>query len=63
MINGAVTWDVDIIIHHFKQLQIVNVLYLLFFNVILQIFLSQIFEFLQVCTTNQFNHKVNIHLN
>ncbi|XP_026819954.1 protein TRC8 homolog [Rhopalosiphum maidis] len=58
MINGAVTWDVDIIIHHFKQLQIVNVLYLLFFNVILQIFLSQVFDFLQVCTTNHTNHKV-----
>jgi len=63
MINGAVTSDVDIIIHHFKQLQIVNVLYLLFFNIILQIFLSQVFDFLQVCTTNHSNHKVNIHLN
>lgn len=63
MIYGVVTWNADIIIHYFKYLQIINVMYLLFFNVTLQFFLLQVFNFSQNYTTNHSNYKVNIQLN
>lgn len=58
-INKILTWDVDVIIHHFTQLQIFNFLCLLFSNIMLQFFLSLVFNFLQVCTTNHSTYKVN----
>jgi len=56
--DEVVAWDIDAIIHIFTQLQIMNFLYLLFCGIILQYFLSLVFNSLQVCTTNHLIHKV-----
>ncbi|CAH1715155.1 unnamed protein product [Aphis gossypii] len=55
-INEVITWDVDGILHLFTQLQIINFLYLLIRNLVLQCCLSLLFDFLQVFTTN---HSIN----
>lgn len=59
MINEVITWDVNVILFFFTQLQIANFLCLLFCNIILQFGLSLVFNFLQVCATNRSVHKVN----
>jgi len=58
-IHEVITWDVDGILHLFTQLQIINFLYLLIRNIILQCCLSLVFDFLQVFTTNHSISKVN----
>lgn len=60
-INEVITWDVDGILHLFTQLQIINFLYLLIRNLVLQCCLSLLFDFLQVFTTNHSINKVNTY--
>lgn len=60
-INEVITWDVDGILHLFTQLQIINFLYLLIRNLVLQCCLSLLFDFLQVFTTNHSINKVNAY--
>lgn len=55
--------DFDEIMHLFTQLQILDFLYLLSRNVILQCCLSLVFDFLQVFTTNNSIPKVNTIFN
>jgi len=61
MANELVTWDVDGYIIIFIQLY--PRLYKLFYSLILQYFLSLVFDTLQVLTTNNSIHKVNIKFN
>lgn len=61
MIDEVITWDVDGLLHLFTQLEIVDFLYVICRNLILQCCLSLIFDFLQMFTTNHSIHKVSKH--
>lgn len=59
----VITWDFDGIINLLTQLQVVDFVYILFRNIVLQCCLSLVFDFLQVFTTNHPVHKVSDKFN
>lgn len=59
LIDEVITWDLDGLVNLFTQLQIIDFLYVVCRNIILQCFLSLIFDFLQMFTTNHSINKVN----
>jgi len=62
LIEKVILWDLDGIIHLCSQLQIVDFLYVICRNIVLQSCLSLVFDFLQMFTTNNPVNKVN-HFN
>lgn len=57
--DEVLTWDVDGIVHLFSQLQIVDFLFIVCRNILLQFCLSLMFNFLQMFTTNHSVNKVS----
>jgi len=57
--KDIISWNAEKLLNVFIELQVINFLYLLFRNLILQCCLSLVFNFLQKFTTNQSIHKVN----
>jgi len=62
-IDEVITWDIDGILHLLSQLQVLDFLYVIFRNLILQCCLRLVFDFLQIFTTNRSIHSVSNNLN
>lgn len=59
----VVNWNFDGILHLLTQLQILDFLYVVCRNLILQCCLSLLFDFLQMFTTRHSFHRVSIYFN